>query len=187
MFNDNLEALRLAQNPVYHSRSKHIDMRHHFIRDSLNKRLLRVAHVFTNDMPADMLTKGLPRLPSTWNARKFPDFSTIPQNIIVDRVEVLAWIANNTINKQTFYKSTALQSSARAYAPRTLSHFRLSRGSRFFSTRTFLYRVSIIKVSFILLVRVGLLIHPPRYLYYNSNKFYRNVIQSSKYKTPCRP
>ena len=45
IFNDNMGALKLAKNPVFHSRSKHIDIRHHFIRETLNKRLLKVAHV----------------------------------------------------------------------------------------------------------------------------------------------
>ncbi|KMQ85557.1 retrovirus-related pol polyprotein from transposon tnt 1-94 [Lasius niger] len=63
VFNNNLGALKLAQNSIYHSRSKHIDMRHHFIREALSNGLLKIVcdHVSTNDMPADMLTKGLPR------------------------------------------------------------------------------------------------------------------------------
>ena len=36
VFNDNLGAKKLADNPMYHSRSKHIDLRHHFIRDALH-------------------------------------------------------------------------------------------------------------------------------------------------------
>lgn len=61
VFNDNVGALKLAQNPVYRSRSKHINMRHHFIREVLINKLLKIDHISTNETPADMLTKGLSR------------------------------------------------------------------------------------------------------------------------------
>ncbi|KMQ86259.1 retrovirus-related gag-pol polyprotein [Lasius niger] len=61
IFNDNLGAKKLAENPGYHSRSKHIDVRHHFIREALNNELIKVEHVSTNDMISDIMTKGLPR------------------------------------------------------------------------------------------------------------------------------
>lgn len=60
IFNDNLGSLKLAENPTYHARSKHIDVRHHFIRESLREKKIRIAHVYTEDMPADVLTKALP-------------------------------------------------------------------------------------------------------------------------------
>ncbi|GJQ73702.1 hypothetical protein Trydic_g14037 [Trypoxylus dichotomus] len=58
---NNLSALRLAENPTYHARSKHIDIRHHLVRDVLKSGQLELLHVGTNDMIADVLTKGLPR------------------------------------------------------------------------------------------------------------------------------
>lgn len=61
LYSDNQGALRLADNPVFHSRSKHIDIRHHFVRQVVNKKLVRLEHISTDDMAADMLTKGLPR------------------------------------------------------------------------------------------------------------------------------
>lgn len=61
VLNDNMGALRLAENQVFHARSKHIDIRHHFIRESIQKKQLKLEHVSTDDMIADMLTKGLSR------------------------------------------------------------------------------------------------------------------------------
>ncbi|GJQ67871.1 hypothetical protein Trydic_g16633 [Trypoxylus dichotomus] len=61
VYNNNLSALRLAKNPTYHARNKHIDIRHHFVRDVLKSGQLELLHVGTNDMIADVLTKGLPR------------------------------------------------------------------------------------------------------------------------------
>ncbi|GJR74772.1 hypothetical protein Tco_0087137, partial [Tanacetum coccineum] len=46
------------QNPVYHSRTKHIEIRHHFIRDCYEKRLIDVLKIHTNLKVVDLLTKG---------------------------------------------------------------------------------------------------------------------------------
>ena len=54
-------AKRLDENPTFHARSKHIDVRHHFIRDALKKKLVELERVPTNDMTAGALTKGLSR------------------------------------------------------------------------------------------------------------------------------
>ncbi|GKA32524.1 integrase, catalytic region, zinc finger, CCHC-type containing protein [Tanacetum coccineum] len=47
-----------AQNPVFHSKTKHIQIRHHFIRDCYEQRLINVVKVHTDDNVADLLTKG---------------------------------------------------------------------------------------------------------------------------------
>lgn len=60
IFNDNLGAKRLTDNPMFHSRSKHIDLRHHFVRDAIRVGYFRIEHVSTENMIADVLTKGLP-------------------------------------------------------------------------------------------------------------------------------
>ena len=59
VFNDNMSAQKLAVNPVYHARTKHIDIRHHFIRDVIESGKLILEHISSNDMPADVLTKAL--------------------------------------------------------------------------------------------------------------------------------
>ncbi|GJZ90254.1 putative ribonuclease H-like domain-containing protein [Tanacetum coccineum] len=46
------------KNPVYHSRTKHIEIRHHFIRDCYEKRLIDVIKIHTDANVADLLTKG---------------------------------------------------------------------------------------------------------------------------------
>ncbi|GKB18186.1 retrovirus-related pol polyprotein from transposon TNT 1-94 [Tanacetum coccineum] len=47
-----------GQNPVYHSRTKHIDIRRHFIRDCYEKRLIDFLKIHTDSNVADLLTKG---------------------------------------------------------------------------------------------------------------------------------
>lgn len=59
---DNEGAEALAKNPSHHVRTKHIDTRHHFIRDCVKRDLITIYHVPTGDMLADMLTKPLPRV-----------------------------------------------------------------------------------------------------------------------------
>jgi len=58
---DNQGALALAKNPVSHARSKHIDIRHHFIRESIADKSVWLQYVPTDDMTADSLTKALGR------------------------------------------------------------------------------------------------------------------------------
>uniref|UniRef100_A0A6V7J2D0 Reverse transcriptase Ty1/copia-type domain-containing protein n=1 Tax=Bracon brevicornis TaxID=1563983 RepID=A0A6V7J2D0_9HYME len=57
---DNNGALKLAKNPVFHNRTKHIDVKHHAVRDIINSNSgPKLEYISTNDMGADILTKGL--------------------------------------------------------------------------------------------------------------------------------
>ncbi|GJW91300.1 putative ribonuclease H-like domain-containing protein [Tanacetum coccineum] len=47
-----------GQNPMFHSKTKHIEIRHHFIRDSYEKRLIQVIKIHTDHNVADLLTKA---------------------------------------------------------------------------------------------------------------------------------
>ncbi|GJR11709.1 hypothetical protein Tco_0794361 [Tanacetum coccineum] len=55
---DNESTICIVKNPVYHSRTKHIEIRHHFIRDCYEKRLIDVVKIYTDNNVADLLTKG---------------------------------------------------------------------------------------------------------------------------------
>lgn len=56
---DNRSAIDLAKNPMFHGRSKHIDIRFHFIRECVERGEVILKHVCSNDQRADILTKGL--------------------------------------------------------------------------------------------------------------------------------
>nr|KYP72642.1 Retrovirus-related Pol polyprotein from transposon TNT 1-94 [Cajanus cajan] len=58
---DSQSAIHLANHHTYHERTKHIDIRYHFIRDMIETRKIQVLKIATEDNPADMLTKSLPR------------------------------------------------------------------------------------------------------------------------------
>ncbi|XP_033131783.1 uncharacterized protein LOC103828783 [Brassica rapa] len=58
---DNVGAMYLCANPVFHSKMKHIALDYHFTRNMIQAGRLRVTHVSTHDQLADTLTKPLPR------------------------------------------------------------------------------------------------------------------------------
>jgi hypothetical protein len=60
LFSDNQSAIALARDHQYHSRTKHIDVRYHFIRWVIEQGSLRLVYCPTDDMVADTLTKALP-------------------------------------------------------------------------------------------------------------------------------
>ncbi|GJX30379.1 putative ribonuclease H-like domain-containing protein [Tanacetum coccineum] len=55
---DNESTICIVKNPVYHSKTKHIAIRHHFIRDDYEKKLIQVLKIHTDDNVADLLTKA---------------------------------------------------------------------------------------------------------------------------------
>ena len=59
LFCDNTSAINIAKNPVQHSKTKHIEIRHHYIRDLVNYKILSLEHVNTEDQLADIFTKPL--------------------------------------------------------------------------------------------------------------------------------
>lgn len=59
IFSDSKSAIAIAENPTHHSRTKHIDIRHHFIREKVLDGTLQLEHVPSDEMLADIFTKPL--------------------------------------------------------------------------------------------------------------------------------
>nr|GEY37602.1 hypothetical protein [Tanacetum cinerariifolium] len=61
LYCDNRSAISLCRNNVQHSRSKHIDIRHHFIHEQVKKGMVELYFMTTDYQLADIFTKALPR------------------------------------------------------------------------------------------------------------------------------
>nr|GEZ88044.1 putative ribonuclease H-like domain-containing protein [Tanacetum cinerariifolium] len=55
---NNESTICIVKNPVFHSKTKHIEIRHYFIRDAYEKKLIQVLKIYTDDNVADLLTKA---------------------------------------------------------------------------------------------------------------------------------
>nr|GEZ57471.1 retrovirus-related Pol polyprotein from transposon TNT 1-94 [Tanacetum cinerariifolium] len=117
LYCDNRSAIALCYNNVQHSRSKHIDIRHHFIREHVEKGVVELYFVTTDYQLADIFTKALPRqrfefiLPrlvisycnSVFNLRKARRQKTaIPNNSSFNRkqiVQIYLWIIDSGCSK----------------------------------------------------------------------------------------
>ncbi|KAI4353628.1 hypothetical protein L6164_002561 [Bauhinia variegata] len=60
MYCDSHSAICLAKNPTFHSRTKHIDVKYHWIREAIQLKQFSLEKVHANDNGLDMLTKILP-------------------------------------------------------------------------------------------------------------------------------
>lgn len=58
---DSTSAISITQNPVLHTRYNHIEIRHHFIRDYMGKKDIKMEKIHTNFQRADILTKLFPQ------------------------------------------------------------------------------------------------------------------------------
>ncbi len=56
---DNRGAIQLTANPEFHRRTKHIEVRHHWIREKVDSKEIVITYISTKDMVADGLTKAL--------------------------------------------------------------------------------------------------------------------------------
>jgi hypothetical protein len=73
---DSKSALALAKNPIFHERSKHIRVRHHFIRGYLEEGSIMASYINTKDQLADLLTYWEDQVPAAllqdWDGPDFP-------------------------------------------------------------------------------------------------------------------
>lgn len=61
LFYDNVSAIHMAKNPVFHARARHIGIDYHFIHELVARGALCLRCVSTDDLLADLFTKGLPK------------------------------------------------------------------------------------------------------------------------------
>jgi hypothetical protein len=59
LYSDNQSAIKLCYNPVFHNRTKHIDIRYHYTRELVENNWITVNYMPSEEMSADILTKSL--------------------------------------------------------------------------------------------------------------------------------
>lgn len=67
LYCDNQSAIRIAENPVLHARTKHVEVHYHFLREKVLKGEIEMEHMNTEKQVADVFTKEL-------NISKFEEF-----------------------------------------------------------------------------------------------------------------
>ena len=60
IYEDNQGSIALAKNPEFHKRTKHIDIRYHFVREKVAEGTLVLEYCSTKDMKADLMTRPVP-------------------------------------------------------------------------------------------------------------------------------
>ena len=61
LFNDSSGAIAMNHNPVHHEANKHVAIADHFAREQVELGIITISHMRTDDLPADVLTKPLPK------------------------------------------------------------------------------------------------------------------------------
>ena len=59
---DNQSAIKLAHNPIYHARTKHIELQHHFIRENIESKEIKLIYCNTSDTVANIFTKPVGKI-----------------------------------------------------------------------------------------------------------------------------
>ena len=59
---DNHSCVKLSDNPVFHEKSKHIEIKYHYIRDMVQRGVVKLQYVATKEHIADVLMKSLARI-----------------------------------------------------------------------------------------------------------------------------
>jgi hypothetical protein len=76
---DNIGATYLSSNPVFHARTKHIEVDFHFVRERVAKKQLQIRFISSKDQVADIFTKALP----------LPAFEACRRNLnLLEQVEI---------------------------------------------------------------------------------------------------
>ncbi|GJR23740.1 putative ribonuclease H-like domain-containing protein [Tanacetum coccineum] len=101
---DNESTICIVKNPVYHSKTKHIEIRHHFIRDCYEKKLISVEKIHTDLNVADLLTKPFdgPRFNYLVVSIDATGITMLPNDEIFEGMGQMGYPTNGTF---TFWKS----------------------------------------------------------------------------------
>ena len=67
---DNTSAISISKNPIMHSKTKHIPIKYHFLREQVLEQKVKLEYVSSKEQLADIITKPLPREPFEYLRQK---------------------------------------------------------------------------------------------------------------------
>ncbi|GJW28779.1 putative ribonuclease H-like domain-containing protein, partial [Tanacetum coccineum] len=85
---DNESTICIVKNPVFHSKTKHIEIRHHFIRDSYEKKLIQVIKIHTDHNVANLLTKAFDVISGLYIMDAYNGVQELPRLELKDKKEL---------------------------------------------------------------------------------------------------
>jgi hypothetical protein len=62
LYQDNQGCIKVTVNPEFHKRTKHIDVRYHYVRQKVKEGVIRLTYVHTKANVADIFTKAMPKI-----------------------------------------------------------------------------------------------------------------------------
>ena len=74
--------MKLSENPVFHDKSKHIDINYNYIRDMVQRGAEKLQYVVTKEQIADVLTKPLARVKFEYFREKLPDRGSLQGEVM---------------------------------------------------------------------------------------------------------
>ncbi|GJU55539.1 putative ribonuclease H-like domain-containing protein [Tanacetum coccineum] len=102
---DNESTICIVKNPVFHSKTKHIEIRHHFIRDAYEKKLIQVLKIHTDDNVADLLTKAFDvNTGRTKLSTARPKLSTARPKLIIDSTKIDSMKLEAMVEEKMIFK-----------------------------------------------------------------------------------
>ncbi|GJS52960.1 putative ribonuclease H-like domain-containing protein [Tanacetum coccineum] len=111
---DNESTICIVKNPVYHSKTKHIAIRHHFIRDAYEKKLIQVLKIHTDDNVADLLTKAFDVSSYPYESDlHFDDvdgIDSLNNQAIFDAIKLMGTVKRKNQNKKKVLKTSKRRS-----------------------------------------------------------------------------
>ncbi|XP_024017331.1 uncharacterized protein LOC112090391, partial [Morus notabilis] len=115
VFCDNTSAINISKNPVQHSRTKHINIRHHFIRELVENKTVVLEYVTTEKQLADIFTKPL-------DAVRFEALRTALGICVTNFSKMVRTRSNRVFNQFSPKKSSVPSKKVKFSAPRQDAH-----------------------------------------------------------------
>ena len=101
---DNTSSINMSKNPIMHSKTKHIPIKYHFLREKLSQKTVKLEYVDTNEKITDIFTKPLPKEAFEHLKQRLEDFLMKYDNPVVincDNTSAINISKNHVMHSKT--------------------------------------------------------------------------------------